>query len=222
LASRHPELDRFLVGGLPFGSIVELGSPLGQGGRRPLIEFVAAATQGHSTPMPCWVLWVYGSGQVYPPAWRAHGVDLQRICFARSYKPLADLRPALLSPLFKMIVLDAPTQLSADDLTFLAHHVRLQNKLLVLIRNHLLQQDGHSVWPRLRLNCWRQREAPPPSTASSATIRGDTRGSTTNGMLTGINNGITTGITSGLAGRYHLEVIRGLSPRSTVIQMDTP
>jgi hypothetical protein len=160
LASLHPELDRFLVGGLPFGTIVEIGSPLGRGGRRPLIDFIAAATQGRSTPLPCWVLWAYSSGQVYPPAWRAHGVNLSRVCFARSGKPLAQLRPALLSPLFKVIVLDAPTHLSGDDLTFLAHHARLQGKLFIIIRNYMLQRDGHSIWPKLRLNSWRQPDQP--------------------------------------------------------------
>lgn len=180
LASHHPELDRFLVGGLPLGTIVEIGSPIGRGGRRPLIAFIAAATRGLTTAVPHWVLWTYSKGQVYPPAWRAHGVDLSRVCFVRSGSPM-ELRPALLSPLFKIIVLDAPTQLSGDDLTFLAHHARLQGKLFILIRNYLLTPDGHSIWPKLRLNIWRSPREP---------------------------------------GAYHLDVIRGLSPRQAVITMD--
>jgi RecA/RadA recombinase len=169
-------LDDFLGGGLPRGAITEWGAPLGQGGRDVLLAWLAQATQGRAQEAtaingvsvadmpsmdamderPVWALWVHGRDHlmVYPPAWLARGVALQRMRFACSTKPLAELRPVFMEPLFRIIVLDAPRQFTDDDCAFVARQARLNDQVVVLIRDAFLGADRGNVWARLRLNCW--------------------------------------------------------------------
>ena len=167
LSSGIAALDEFLGGGLSWGSVCEWGIPFGSGGREVLVSFLATisststltSNQGRvdqtAAPLP-WTLWVQGrSGlTVYPPAWHARGVDLERIRFTTSAKPVSDLKPVFMDPLFKIIILDAPRSLSDDDCAFLARQARAHGQLIIILRDFFLGERRGNVWARLRINCW--------------------------------------------------------------------
>jgi hypothetical protein len=105
---------------------------------------------------PDWLLWVYGKPEltIYPPAWQARGVPLERMRFACSQKPIEDLRPVFLEPLFKVIVLDTPKSFTDDDCAFVARQARQNHQLVIVIRDFFLGVRSSNVWSRIRLNCW--------------------------------------------------------------------
>lgn len=160
LASGIPRLDQFLDGGLPQGAVIEWGVPLGRGGREVMLAWLARAT--NPQPMgapPAWVLWAYSKAQlaIYPPAWQARGVALDRVRFAATSSPLAELRSAFLEPFFGVIVLDAPRSFTDEDCAFVARQARLNDQVVIVARDGLLgpaTQARTNVWARLRLNCW--------------------------------------------------------------------
>lgn len=165
-------LDTYFDGGLPMGGLVEWGAPLGRCGRDVALAWLAGAAQsggsrfrsGYThTPLstetgeaPNWMLWVYGKPEltIYPPAWQARGVPLERMRFASSQKPLEDLRPVFLEPLFKIIVLDTPKSFTDDDCAFVARQARQNNQLVIVIRDFFLGVRSSNVWSKIRLNCW--------------------------------------------------------------------
>lgn len=157
LRSGVPELDDFLAGGLPFGTITEWGAPLGRGGRLVVARFLAAATQGRGLERPVMALWVRPAStalSVYPPAWRAQGVNLARVRFAHSARPVAELKPLFMDPLFKLIVLDSPEKMAPEDVAYLARQARANGQLILLLRNCMLSSERGNVWAKLRMNCW--------------------------------------------------------------------
>jgi hypothetical protein len=101
-----------------------------------------------------WCLWVSARERFnpYPPAWRAAGVDLDRVRFAYTKAPIRDLRTLFIDDFFRVIVLDGPMQLTLDDCAFLSRHARLNRQIIVVIRDHLLSPSQHNVWARVRLN----------------------------------------------------------------------
>ena len=153
LSSNFSELDDFLEGGLPTGSVSEWGMPLAQGGHSLLVTWLAHLAQTDEPPL---VLWTYARAQlrVYPPAWASRGVDLSRIRFASSAKPLSDLRPVFLDPLFKVIVIDSPRGFTDDDCAFLARRARANGQTILLLRDFFLGGKRGNVWAPLRFNCW--------------------------------------------------------------------
>ena len=151
LSSNIRDLDGFFDGGLPYGSVVEWGVPFGLGGREVVLAFLSR------TPRTVWTLWISSKPQftVYPPAWHARGVDLERIRFTCSSKPVEELKPALLDPFFKVIVFDAPRHFTDDDCAFIARGARARGQLVLILRDFLLGQRRGNVWARYRVNCWR-------------------------------------------------------------------
>lgn len=105
---------------------------------------------------PEWMLWVYGKPElmIYPPAWQSRGIPLERMRFACSQRPLEDLRPVFLEPLFKIVVIDIPKNFSDDDCAFVARQARQNNQLIIVIRDFFLGARSGNVWSRIRLNCW--------------------------------------------------------------------
>ena len=158
LASCVEEIDGFLGGGLPFDGITEFGMPLGKEGRLLLLKFLVNATRGLQIK-PVWTLWVssHPDFSVFPPAWFARGVSPSRIIFTQSPAPAQDLKRALINPLFKLIVLDSPQRFSRDDCFFVNTQARLNQQLILLLRNFFLSNKQGNVWARLRLNCWKQQ-----------------------------------------------------------------
>ena len=155
LSSRVALLDSFLGGGLGWGEISEWGLPWGAGLRDLILLFMASAQQ--ETQRPAWVLWIYGQRdiQVNPMAWHARGIQLERLRFATSSKPLAELKPLFLSNFFRMIVLDSVAPLSHEDYAFLARQARSLQQHILILHAHDLSNSQGNVWARLRLNCRR-------------------------------------------------------------------
>ena len=150
LSSNIRELDGFFDGGLPYGAVVEWGVPFGLGGREVVLAFLS------KTPKDVWTLWAGSKPQftVYPPAWHARGVNLERIRFTCSSRPVEELKPALLDPFFKVIVFDAPRHFTDDDCAFVARGARARGQLVLILRDFLLGQRRGNVWARYRVNCW--------------------------------------------------------------------
>jgi len=150
VASGIPSLDLFFEGGLPSETLIEWGVPLGGGGRRVVISYLASISQqvGGS------VLWVYRPGelQVYPPAWQAQGVNLERVRFAGCENVVADLRPVFFDSLFSVVVIDNPKALSMDEWAFLARQARQHKFSVWVLRNYLLRSELGNVWARWRVN----------------------------------------------------------------------
>mgnify|MGYP001546475284 CR=1 FL=1 len=176
------EVDRFFEGGLPQGALCEAGAPIGRGGREVVLRFLAElTTRGISNEIgqktPGWALWVHGHRDVavYPPAWQSRGVNLERIRFASTAKPLEDLRPAFMEPFFKMIVIDSPERFSDEDCAFVARMARLHKQSILLLRHFFLSPGRGNVWAKIRFN---------------SSFEFSTK-------------------------QYHLQVVRGLSPRQT-------
>ncbi len=156
LSSGIDQLDQMLGGGLPIGGITEWGVPLGFRGRELLLPWLAHLTAPRNYSTAEWVLWVYPWDylSIYPPAFAAHGVALPYTRFAKSVAPIRDLRPVFLEPFFRMIVLDAPTTLSEQDITFLARQARILKQSVVILRNNYLTKANSHVLIKKRINCY--------------------------------------------------------------------
>ena len=157
LASGVRELDESLSGGLPFGSLIEWGTPVGQGGRELLIPWLREATYANTQlSSPAWVLWAYATQRLvpYPPAWSARGIALERLRFAQTNNPILDLHPVFLEPLFRIIILDVPRSFSPEEYAFMTRQARLHNQIIILVREKLLKPDEGNIWARIRLNTW--------------------------------------------------------------------
>jgi hypothetical protein len=125
--------------------------PWGQGLREILLPFLVSAQQLKDY----WILWVYGQSTVCvnPLAWKARSVDLNRIRFVQSTKPLHDLRPIFLSDFFRVIVLDHGLALSDEDCAFLARQARQQRQSILILKPQALSHTQGNIWARLRVNC---------------------------------------------------------------------
>ncbi len=154
-----PALDEAFGGGLSLGTVIEWGVRPGRGGRRLIVELLARAT---SAPWKLWCLWIgppHGATTtlgIYPPAWSAAGVDLTRMRFAASEHPVEDLKPALVDPLFKVVVLDAPLRLTSDEAAYLAREARRLQRIVILLRDRELDDARGNVWAKIRVNCRRE------------------------------------------------------------------
>jgi len=155
LCSGIRQLDEFLHGGLAFSTLTEWGIPFGNGGRHLMASFLANATSGRwEGEQKLWCLWVSARQQyiLYPPAWKAIGVDLRHLRFVQSQAPLRELKPLFIDGFFKVLVLDGVTTLSDEDYCFLAHQARLSRQLICVLQDQFLSTHHANVWARLRLN----------------------------------------------------------------------
>jgi hypothetical protein len=154
LPSRLPLLDSFLGGGLGWGELSEWGLPWGCGLRDLILPFLVSA-QGEEPP--AWILWVYGQKDicVNPLAWHARGVQLERLRFACSTRPLIELKPLFLSGFFRLIVLDGVPRLMDEDYAFLARQARRLQQHILVLHPYTLTRERGNVWARLRINCAR-------------------------------------------------------------------
>lgn len=149
-------LDALTGGGFPLGSLTEWGMPLGHGGLELLVRLVARYTQGEN---PQWGLVTQGAGGllVMASAWKARGVNLNRLRLTVSDHPVRDLKPVLIQPFFKFIVLYSP-KLSPEDCAFLARSARQHKRLIWVVRDHWLTPERGNVWARMRLNVGRTQD----------------------------------------------------------------
>ena len=184
LKSEIVPLDRLFDGGLPLGTVSEWGVPLGSGGRQVILAFLAQATCGNATRAPWWCLWVRPTRadlMVYPPAWHAAGVDLGRVRFATSARPVDDLKPALADPFFKLVVFDEPERLTDADVAYLSREARRLGRLVLVLQSRWLKAERGTVWAKTRVNCWREGDEQGQA-ASSAPRDGFYRVETVRGL----------------------------------------
>jgi hypothetical protein len=140
-------LDRALGGGLLPGSLSEWGLPPGRRGREVILGYLR-----HHTGWSLWATPETDTTRLYPPAWAARGVDLTRLRWARTDRPLQDLKPALLSSVFPVIVLDRPPRLRPDDMAFLAAQARAHHYHVLILRDYFLSSARGNAHARARLN----------------------------------------------------------------------
>lgn len=152
LNSKSQGLNSFFNGGLPFGCVTELGLPIGKEGRFILCQFLAQGTkQNHMT------LWINGhqNYQIYPPSLFSHGIKADRIFFAKSLKPMTEMKQAFLSSLFKIIVIDNPGKIRRQDYRFLQYQAHKHRQIIVIIQNYFLSNKLGNIWATLRVNIQR-------------------------------------------------------------------
>jgi len=148
-------IDQHLEGGLSIGTMSEWGVPPGRNGRR-VIMTILGHNIGRDPSDTRLILWAYAekNARVYPPAWQANGINLKTIYFTRSENPVRELKPVFMDPLFKVVVLDAPTRFTKDDMAFISTKARQNNQFVFLLRNYFLSPKRGNIWAKLRLNCW--------------------------------------------------------------------
>lgn len=140
--------DDALGGGIARGFLVEWGLPPGKKGRELLVCFLSK-----QSPIALWIL-----GQedikVYPPSFKALGVDLESTYFVKNNNPIRDLKPVFLESLFELIIIDSVSFLSNDEMAFLAKQARRLGQSIFVVRPFLLSSQRGNPFARVRLNCW--------------------------------------------------------------------
>ncbi len=156
IPSQNPLVTQFLDGGIRTGTITEWGIPLGCSGRRIIVDFVSQITQHNEL-----CLWVNGHSdlKIHPPAWISRGVNPLKWVVANATAPVNQLKPAIMQPIFKLLVLDmAAHQLSTEDIAFIGLQARLHRYAVIIIRPHLLSNKRGNAWAKYRINVHPQGE----------------------------------------------------------------
>lgn len=162
LASFCEPMDKALGGGLPHGSLIEWGAPIGSEGRQLLLPFLANSTYGmQSNPSFC--LWANGHKDlaVFPPAWIARGICPSRLVFADGFRRLEDIKRVFASPLFGVVVVDLARGQSChpSDYLYLRQQASLYDKIIIVLRPYFLSNKRGNPAARLRLNSWRDHKS---------------------------------------------------------------
>lgn len=146
------QLDKVLNGGLEKGSVSEWGVPSGFGGRRILIELLKKVSN-QSCEKP--ILWALGQPGVKPFAsvWASYGVDLSKVFFSQTFKPLEDLRESFLEPCFSVVVLDNPKSFSKEEYSFMFRQAVKLSMHICILQNYVLSSNIGNVWAHKRINC---------------------------------------------------------------------
>lgn len=149
----YKPLNDFFDGGLQSGDLIEWGIPWGQECRELVLHFISGA---HHRPHqnPFWCLWVDNRNtlEVYPPGWKARGVDLSYIRFATCIDPINELKAIFLEDFFKLIILDGFEHIKGEKCQFLAQMARQHRFIVFLLKDRILDSDKGNVWARRRLN----------------------------------------------------------------------
>jgi hypothetical protein len=147
LRSGIESLDRHFVSIKP-GDLIEWGIPPGLNGRLIPVQFLK-----QDIPASIWIYHHHGLG-VFASSWISHGIDLQRLFFIRSAKPVRELRPLFLEDTFKRIIIDSPKNFSSGDLAFVSQQARKYQQVVFLIRHYFLSQKQGNPYASLRINTW--------------------------------------------------------------------
>jgi len=140
-------LDQYFAAVKP-GDLIEWGIPPGLNGRLIPVQFLK-----HCIPASIWIYHHHGLG-VFASSWISHGIDLQRLFFIRSAKPVKELRPIFLEDTFKRIIIDSPKNFSSGDLAFVSRQARKYQQIVFLIRHYFLSQKQGNPHASLRINTW--------------------------------------------------------------------
>ena len=145
LCSGIETLDKFFATIKP-GDLIEWGIPPGLNGRLIPVQFFK-----QSIPPSVWIYHHHGLG-IFASSWISHGIDLQRLFFIRSAKPVKELRPLFLEDTFKRIVIDSPKKFSNGDLAFVCQQARKHRQVVFLIRHYFLSQKQGNPHASVRIN----------------------------------------------------------------------
>ena len=148
LPCRLANLDRLTNGGLPWGSLIEWGTPLHLGGRDVVLQYVKAATNEKKL-----CLWVSSHHDLllYPSACFGRGVDMEYLYVADTLKPMQTLKPLFQDPTFRLIILDG-SQLRNEEYSYLARKARQYDQIIMVLKSTALSQVHGNVWARYRFN----------------------------------------------------------------------
>lgn len=149
LRSGIGSLDRYFAAIKP-GDLIEWGIPPGLNGRLIPVQFLK-----HCIPASIWIYHHHGLG-VFASSWISHGIDLRRLFFIRSAKPVKELRPLFLEDTFKRIIIDSPKSFSDGDLAFVSQQARKHEQIIFLIRHYFLSQKQGNPHACLRINTWQK------------------------------------------------------------------
>jgi predicted ATP-dependent serine protease len=145
-------LDQLLGGGLEVGGVSEWGMPVGHGSRFLLVKLLRnLSNQQYSKP----ILWTIGQPglQVFASSWVSLRVNLDKVLFAKSFKPIDDLREAFLEPVFSLLIFDSPKNLSREEYAFIAKQAAKMKIHVCILQNYFLTDKKGNVWARSRINC---------------------------------------------------------------------
>lgn len=150
-SSSHDELNSFLGNSLQYRQLNEFGIPWGNGGREIIIDLIANQQNKDES---CWCLWVQESSSyhIYPPAWAARGIRLERMKVAYSQQPIKQLREALASSHFKIIVFDLKHRLKPEEYCFLSQMAQSYGYILLLLQHYKLNSNLGNIWAKNRIN----------------------------------------------------------------------
>lgn len=145
-------LDDLMGGGLEVGGVSEWGMPAGNGARFILVKLLQNLTnQEYAKP----VLWTLGQPgvKILASGWMSLGINLNKLLFAKSFKPICDLREAFLEPVFSLLVFDCPKNLSREEHAFISKQAMKMKVHVCILQNYFLTGKKGNVWAKSRINC---------------------------------------------------------------------
>ena len=131
-----------------WGAMYEWGLPFGHLGRHIILAMIAELSHKH------WILWTHANeeSQLNYDSWTAHNINEKTFRVAHTKEPLKDLRAAIISPSFKVIVIDGAKDLNDISLAFLHHKAKELKKLIFVIRPFYLSPKKGCIWSKKRIN----------------------------------------------------------------------
>ncbi|MEZ4705493.1 MAG: hypothetical protein R3A11_09955 [Bdellovibrionota bacterium] len=141
-----PSLSSAFFSPLHQGQLVEWGIPYGKNGRWIPLSFFRMST--------CSVAWIYDHEgvKVYPPAWEAFGIDLEKFFFVESKQVFQDVKPVFLCGAFPIIVLDVSTRVSLKEMAFLKQKSIQHKKIIFLIHPFWMRHEIGNPYAQVRIN----------------------------------------------------------------------
>ncbi|MCB0326816.1 MAG: hypothetical protein KDD52_04270 [Bdellovibrionales bacterium] len=141
-----PSLSSALFSPFHQGQVVEWGIPYGKNGRCIPLSFF----RNISFP----VAWIYEHKglRVYPPSWKAFGINLEQFFFVESKQPLQDLKPLFLCRTFPVIVMDISSGLFQKHKAFLKQKAHQHEKIIFIIHPFWMRKDIGNPYAQVRIN----------------------------------------------------------------------
>lgn len=152
LSTGHRQLDTLLKGGLEIGKVSEWGMPIGHSSRYLFVDLIRRISLDHSQSPVLWALGQPGI-KAFASTWSAFGVDLSRVLFSNTFKPVDDLREMFLEPAFSFILLDSPKTLSKEEFAFMSKQASKFSFHVCILQNYFLSQKIGNIWTKTRVNC---------------------------------------------------------------------
>ena len=130
------------------GGIYEWGVPWMESGRIVIVKILKSLCKDE------WILWCHGNedSRLNHESFLAHGINPDRFRIAYTQQPMKDLKAAIVSPMFKFIVIDSASDLNDISLAFLHHKAKELKKTIFIVRPFFLSSKKGSIWSKMRFN----------------------------------------------------------------------